>query len=570
MTQSGETTRRAEIVRELTGPGGEFALRTIEVRGIELPVYDAAPGSLREVFALGDRWGDRPAITYEDEQYTWAELTRAVAACAAALHHGFGVGKGDRVAIAMRNYPEWIIAFTAAASIGAICVPLNSWWSGEELGHVLADCAAKVLIADRERTESILPRRADLPALQYVVEVRPGTATRGDVAWTALLDHDCPEFDPASVPLDPDDDVTILYTSGTTGSPKGAVASHRAHLTNLVNVRVHGVVEARMAEWRGEQPVKPPARPVTLIPGPLFHVSYLPKVIGAAVTGAQLVLMYKWNAARAVELIERERVDGLIAVPTVMRQLLDEIERRATVPPSLRTLSTGGAQSTAALIDRIRTEVPTAVGTGYGMTETCGPMVMIGSRDYFGRPLSVGRPLPASQVRVVTADGREAATNEVGEAWFRGASLARGYWNRSGDAFTDDGWLKTGDLVKRDSEGFLSIVDRIKDIVIRGGENVYCTEVEEALSGHPAIEESAVFGIPHELWGEEVAAVVRVRPGRAVTAAELREYAGNRLARFKVPTTIALQTGPLPRNAAGKVLKRELRRIHPKETGTPT
>lgn len=576
-----ESERRAEIVHELTGPGSEFALTTADIRGIEMPVYLHAPNTLREVFSQGARWGERLALTYEDEHYTWSQLSHAVERCAAVLHHRFGVGKGDRVAIAMRNYPEWIVAFTAATRIGAVCVPLNAWWLGAELAYALADCAAAVLVADRERAESIQPRRGDLPALRGVIEVRPGETVRGDHEWTALLGENGPDFDPESIPLGPDDDATILYTSGTTGQPKGAVATHRAHVTNLMNVGAHAVLEARMAEWRcDELPTPPPERPATLIPGPLFHVSYLPKVIGAPVTGVHLVMMYKWDAPRAADLIEREQVDSLLAVPMVMRQLLDEFERRGVAPASLRSLTTGGAQSTAALIDRIRTQFRATVstGTGYGMTETCGPMLMIGSRDYFEHPLAVGRPLPAAQVRIVAPDGHDAATGAIGEAWFKGPNLARGYWNRASDAFTADGWLKTGDLVTRAADGLISIVDRIKDIIIRAGENVYCTEVEEALSDHPAIEDSSVFGVSHELWGEEVAAVVQRRQGISLAADEVREFAGDRLAKFKVPTTIVIQDGPLPRNAAGKVLKRELRqrlaadRAGPlaRETGMPT
>lgn len=559
-----EHERRAQLLSELTEPDGDFPIGPVTIRGIEMPAYLTTPDSLRAVLATGDAWGDRLAITYEDEHYTWAEYSNIVTRVATALVNRCGIRKGDRVAIAMRNYPEWIFTFAAAASIGAVCVPLNAWWSGSELKYALADCDAKVLVADRERTELVHPKRAELPALHSVIEVRPGGNVLGDLEWSALLVDDIATIDPFSATIDTDDDVTIMYTSGTTGRPKGAVATHRAHITNLLNMRVHGLVEAQMARWRGEQQASPVNQPVTLIPGPLFHVSYLPKVIAAPTSGGHLVLMYKWDAQRAVELIEREKVDNLVAVPMVIRQLLDEIERCGGTPSSLRTLSTGGAQSTAALIRRIEGLPQVATGTGYGMTETCGPMMMIGSRDYFQRPLAVGRPLPTSQVRVVDPDGRDVTTGEVGEAWFRGPNVARGYWNRDSDGFTRDGWLRTGDLVKRDDDGFVYIIDRIKDIVIRAGENVYCSEVEETLGAHPAVEESAVFGVPHELWGEEVVAVVQARPDAAVTSDELRAHAERNLARFKVPTTIMVGTEPLPRNAAGKVLKRELRdRAHP-------
>ncbi|GJF07543.1 class I adenylate-forming enzyme family protein [Pseudonocardia sp. D17] len=556
-----ESRRRAEIVAELTAPGGGFAIGTARVLGVELPVYTDAPASVRDVLVAAAHPPDRPAVTFEDETRTWGEHTDLVARFATLLVERYGIGKGDRVAIAMRNYPEWVVVFAAAAAVGAVCVPLNAWWTGSELVDALADCGAAVLVADRERTESVQPQRHRLPGLRAVVEVRPGEAVRGDDEWEALLAGERRRFDLTSVPIDPDDDVTILYTSGTSGRPKGAVATNRAHVTVLSNLRLHAVVESRLAQWRGEPLPPPPEQPTLLVPGPLFHVAYLPRLISSAVTGVHLVLMHRWDARRAVELIEREGVDTLTAVPTVARQLMDEIERSGAQLPSLRTLGTGGAQSTSALIARIGTLLGGRVGTGtgYGLTETTGAMVMIGSRDYFRRPLSVGRPFPTSQLRVVGADGCDVPDGEVGEAWFKGASLARGYWNHDSTAFTADGWFRTGDLVRRDEEGFVHIVDRIKDVVIRGGENVYCAEVEEVLAEHPDVQEAAVVGVPDPLLGEEVAAVVRVATGASVTAEDLRDHARQRLAAFKVPTRFVVGSDALPRNAAGKVLKRELR-----------
>ncbi|GAA1835860.1 class I adenylate-forming enzyme family protein [Pseudonocardia ailaonensis] len=559
-----ETERRAAIIARLTGGDGEFALRHARVGGVGQPVYEYAPASLREVVAGGGRWGERRALTYEDDHRTWVEHQELVDRFAMLLVDRYGIGKGDRVAVAMRNYPEWIVAFAATVSVGAVCVPLNAWWTGAELAGALADCGARLLVADRERTEAVQLRRRELPALRAVVEVRPGDTVRGDDEWAAVLAGEHRRFDPATVPLEPDDDATILYTSGTSGRPKGAVATHRAHLTTLMNMRVHAQVEAELARARGEDPPPPPERPTMLVTGPLFHVAYLPRVIAAATTGLHLVLMYRWDARRAVELIGREQVDSLTAVPPVARQLLDEIERSGVRLPSLRTLATGGAQSTAALIGRIGSLFGgrTGTATGYGLTETTGAMMMIGSRDYFRRPLSVGRAFPTSQVRVVGPDGADVGTDEVGEAWFRGPNVARGYWNQdpaTSTAFTPDGWFRSGDLVRRDAEGFVFIVDRIKDVVIRGGENVYCAEVEERLGDHPGVEDVSVVGVPHPHLGEEVAAVVQVRPGAVVTAEDLRAHAGLHLAPFKVPTRFLIGSDPLPRNAAGKVLKRELR-----------
>ncbi|MFC7659930.1 class I adenylate-forming enzyme family protein [Pseudonocardia benzenivorans] len=555
-----ESRRRAEIVAELTAPGGGFAIGTARVRGVELPVYTDAPASVRDVLVAAAHPPDRPAVTFEDETRTWGEHTDLVARFATLLVERYGIGKGDRVAIAMRNYPEWVVVFAAAAAVGAVCVPLNAWWTGSELVDALADCGAAVLVADRERTESVQPQRHRLPGLRAVVEVRPGRPS----AVTTSGRPCSPANAAGSTSPRSRSTPTTTSRSSTRRARAGArraVATNRAHVTVLSNLRLHAVVESRLAQCRGEPLPPPPEQPTLLVPGPLFHVAYLPRLISSAVTGVHLVLMHRWDARRAVELIEREGVDTLTAVPTVARQLMDEIERSGAQLPSLRTLGTGGAQSTSALIARIGTLLGGRVGTGtgYGLTETTGAMVMIGSRDYFRRPLSVGRPFPTSQLRVVGADGCDVPDGEVGEAWFKGASLARGYWNHDSTAFTADGWFRTGDLVRRDEEGFVHIVDRIKDVVIRGGENVYCAEVEEVLAEHPDVQEAAVVGVPDPLLGEEVAAVVRVATGASVTAEDLRDHARRRLAAFKVPTRFVVGSDALPRNAAGKVLKRELR-----------
>lgn len=555
-----EAQNRRTVVAELTAHQGPFPIGAITVRGAQMRGYLGGPQSLRDVLARAECWSDRPAVTYEDDQWTWSQQADRTRRFASVLVERYGVAKGDRVAIALRNYPEWISAFNAAVGIGAIAVPLNAWWSGEELTHALADCGAGVLVADQERSASVQALRSRAPSLRAVIEVRPGDRIVGDETWDELIAEADP-FDLASSLIAPDDDATILYTSGTTGRPNGAVATHRAHLTTLMNLQVHAAVESRLARERGEATPPMPDRPTSLIPGPLFHVSYLPRVIAAPVSGAHFVMMRKWDAARAVDLIEREHVDSFTGVPTVVSQLLDEVQRRGTLPPSLRTVITGGAQTTRALVERIAAVIGPGVrtGTGYGMTETCGAMLMIGSRDFQERPLSVGRPLATSEVRVVDPSGQDVTGDGVGEAWFRSPSVARGYWGRPDDTFAPDGWLRTGDLVRRDADGFVYIVDRIKDIVIRGGENVYCAEVEEVLNDHPDVDDVAVIGVAHDLLGEEVAAVVQTRPTAGLTEDALRTHASRRLAGYKVPSLVVLTSEPLPRNAAGKVLKRDLR-----------
>ncbi|MBC9732343.1 class I adenylate-forming enzyme family protein [Nocardioides marmotae] len=552
---------RQRFLDQITAPTGAFPVTTAEVRGVTLKVYRDAPNDLGEIFAGARRFGDARALTYEDENYTWDEYLDLVGRFAAALVDTYGIEKGDRVAFAMRNYPEWLVCFAAAVSVGAVAVPLNAWWSAQELQFALQDCGARIFVGDRERVERVQDRRSDLPAIEVVVEVRPGDEARGDVSWEAILaDHPGP-LDISTVALDPEDDCTIMYTSGTTGQPKGAVATHRSHVSNLYNMLSFGAIEAEMSKARGEEVSPPPERPVSLVTGPMFHIAGLPSTYLCAVTGVQLVLMYKWDAERAVELIEREQVTSVAGVPTVVRQLLDAAELSSRDVSSLRTVGTGGAQSSSKLIGRIKAQFGGAVGTGtaYGLTETTGPMVGISSYDYFERPLAVGVPYPVSEVRLVGPDGRDVPPGELGETWFRGPNISRGYWNRQTDAFLPDGWFRSGDLCRQDEDGFVYIVDRIKDIVIKAGENVYCSEVEDAIFSHPAVQEVAVFGRPHELWGEEVVAVVQTKPGATLTEAEIGVHVRAQLAAFKVPTALFISEQPLPRNATGKVLKRELR-----------
>ena len=557
-----DVDQRADIVERLTRPDGPFPVSSARIRGVELRIYAAAPDSIRDVLLAGRRWGDRVALTFEDERYTWSEYLQLVGRFASALVDRYGVRPGDRVAVAARNYPEWVVAFSATVSIGAVCVPLNAWWSAAELANALADCAAVVVVADAERSALIQGERRRLPALRGVVEVRPTSESSGDDTWAAVLEAHRAELDLAATAIAADDDATIMYTSGTTGRPKGAVATHRAHLSTMINMQVYNHVESELAQLRGEPVAAPPSIPTALIVGPLFHVASLPRVISAAVSGVHLVLMRKWDARRAVELIEREGVDMVPGgVPTVITGLLDEVERTGLALPSLRSLTSGGAQTTSALVARTGSVFEHRVrsGTGYGLTETCGPMVMIGSHDFFERPLSVGRTFPTTEVRVVGDDGRDVRPGQVGEAWLRGPNSAYRYWNQESDAFDADGWFHSGDLVRVDEQGFVYVVDRIKDVVIRSGENVYCNEVEEVLSAHPDVEESAVFGRPHEVLGEEVVAAVRTQPGATASAADLRLHVGRHLASFKVPVEIHLRTDDFPRNAVGKILKRELR-----------
>ena len=559
--ESAPWPERAAIEASLVAPGGEFELTLLDIAGEQRLAYRHAPTSLADVFARASSWGKTGALTYEGRSVAWSEYADYVNRAGVGLVRDLDVRPGDRVAIAMRNYPEWALAFAAVTSLGAIAVPLNSWWTADELARVIADCGAVVLVADAERASMVRARRSVLPELRTIVEAEPEAAS-GDLSWAELVGGPAAELQTLVPPVAADGIATLMYTSGTTGTPKGVMATHRAHTHALMNILYQGALHGAVTRARGEsiRPAQDPPR--ALIGGPLFHISNLPKLYAAAWRGHHIVLMRRWDAQQAVDLIDSLGLDGFAGVPTMVRQLLDHAEATGTSLPTLRQIGTGGAPTPRQQIDRIAKQFDGGVmaSTGYGLTETTGAAVGIASSDFYGRPDAVGRPFPVSEVRVVTADGADATPGEVGEAWLRGPTLGTGYWNRPEDPFLNEqGWFATGDLVTVDGEGFVRVVDRIKDVVLRGGENVYCAEVEDVLAAHIDVLDVAVFGIPHDLLGEEVAAAVQVRDGATVSAEELRRHVADRCAAYKVPSAVLVLTGPLPRNPAGKALKSELR-----------
>lgn len=556
-----ERSARTAIEAALIAPGTDFETATAQVRGEPVVIYQRAPATLAAIFGRAASWGDSPALTYQGRSYTWAQYADTVARVAGNLVANHGVRPGDRVAIAMRNYPEWALAFAAVTSVGAVAVPLNSWWKGEELALALADAGATVLFADGERARLVGAHRAALSDLRAVVEVEDDVQP-GNLAWHEFVTAAPADLEALSAGIAPDDDATVMYTSGTTGRPKGIVATHRAHTTGLMNILYQGALHAATNRARSEpvRPVRTPAQ--SLVGGPLFHISNLPKLYVGAWRGHHLVLMRRWDAQEAVHLIDSLGLDGFAGVPTMVRQLLDEADAVGTALPTLRQIGTGGAPTPGNQIERIERQFQRGVlaSTGYGLTETTGAVVGIASSDFFDRTDAVGRPFPVSEVRVVAADGSDVAPGEVGEAWFRTPTLGRGYWNRPEEPFfVAPGWFATGDLVTVDDEGFVRIVDRIKDVVLRGGENVYCAEVEGVLATHPDVVDVGVFGVPHDLLGEEVAVAVQLREGSSVTATDLQQHVADRAAAYKVPSVVLVLAEALPRNPAGKVLKSELR-----------
>ncbi|WKN15334.1 acyl--CoA ligase [Streptomyces sp. JUS-F4] len=550
--------RAARIEAALTAPGAPFAV-VIGERGT--PEYADGPRTLREFVETTWAYGDAPFLIAGERTYSYGEFFAAASALAVRLRERYGLRSGDRAVIAMRNHPEWQIAFWAAQLAGLVAVPLNAWWTEEEFGRALDDCEPGVLLVDGERLGRVAGWARRTGA--YVVLFHGA----GRTAEGLRLDRyeEFPAPDPLAAPPDveprPEDDATILYTSGTTGRPKGAVATQLAQAGAALNPRYHAAASALA---RGVIPGQGPA-PVSLMTFPFFHVAAFTGFYAAMAAGGALVLMHKWDADEALRLIRTHRVTHFSGVPATGLQLLEAAERAGDGDAlgGLGLFSTGGAAPPPALVARLTARYGTRVEprNGYGLTETSGGVLAHFGDEYRAEPGGAGRPTPVTETRIAGPSGDELPDGEAGELWLRGQSLFRGYWRDAAateEAFADGGWFRTGDLAVR-SEGRISVVDRIKDVVIRGGENVSCVEVEGVLHDHPDVADAAVLGIPHPVLGEGVAAVVRPRAGAVVTAEDLREHVGGRLAAFKVPARVLFTEQPLPRNATGKLLKHRLR-----------
>ncbi|HEY2662121.1 MAG TPA: class I adenylate-forming enzyme family protein [Caulobacteraceae bacterium] len=550
---------RAEIIAQLTAEG-PFELKPDLSGPYPMQGYRNAPSSLKAVLETTVQYADRPFLIYEAETLTFAEHFAKVAALSRHLLAA-GVGKGDRVALGMRNYPEWSVSFWACQAIGAIVVALNAWWTASELAFAVQDSAPTALLIDGERLERLRPLLQN-PDLKAVVVTRRGGAGEGGLEFGEVTD--APTTHLPRVDVAPGDIATILYTSGTTGNPKGAMATHANHVTNLMNSLLAGAV-ARMATGLPAQADPDAPQAGVLQTFPFFHIGGLTGLYFGAATGAKIALMYKWVPVEAVRLIETNALSSVAGVPIVVRQLLETAAGQGARMDSLVGVTSGGAPVPPDLIRRIGEQFSNraAPGNGYGLTETTSAVITNSGADYLAQPDSVGRPVVTAQVRVVDEAGRQQPQGEIGELWVRGPNVIPGYWNNpdATEAAFGGGWFRTGDLGFVDADGLYYVVDRMKDVIIRAGENVYCAEVEAAILEHPLVRDAGVVGLPHADLGEEVAAVILVasdQMGEGVAEDITRSLAG-KLARFKIPTAISLTDRELPRTATGKILKREMR-----------
>lgn len=554
---------------ELTADGAPFSWSVQEVRGVPTRVFDHAPATMRQLWEASAVHGDAECLVYEDERYTYADVHVQVRALANALRSEYGVGEGDRVAVAMRNYPEWIICDWAITSIGAAIVGMNAWWTGPEMELGLVDSRPTVLIADEERLDRVEAHlaavRAD-GALQLIAVRAPERIPEGARRWEHVLDGAASDSLP-DADIDTDDDACIFYTSGTTESPKGAQLTHRGSIHNVMSMGFLTIVVASAKAKLPPLEDPPESRddlPTTvLLPVPLFHVTGCNCVLHPiTAVGGRIVLMYRWNAELAVELIERERVTVFTAVPTMSRELLNSPRWATTDTSSLTSMGGGGAALQPDLVQKIDDELSRGrPQTGYGLTETHGIISAVSSIYYLEKPESVGPAVPVMEARCLDEEGDEVAAGELGELTVRGPNVIKGYLNRP-DATAEaivDGWFHTGDLAFIDADGFIHVRDRLKDLVIRGGENIACSEVEAAIYEHPSVAEAAVFGVPDERLGEEVGVAIVLSADTTLDEARLAEFLEPRLARHKRPSRVWFLDQPIPRNANGKFVKRELR-----------
>jgi long-chain acyl-CoA synthetase len=545
-----------EAINAATGPGQIFELVEANVRGVRTQVFKNAPANVAQFFALARNHGDKDFLVYEDERLTFTQSLDRIDALGHALVERYGVQKGDRVAVAMRNYPEWCMSFAAILSVGGISVSMNSWWKEEEMDYALRDSSPKVLICDDERY-AVAKTTCEALGIKVLLVRSTQQAPAGADHW-----HDVVQLGnkPAPVEIASDDDATILYTSGTTGFPKGAVSTHRAIVSSLMAFSLRQTVDGMRATSKPEPDPFPPS---FILIVPLFHVTgCVPVMMSCFVAGLKLVIMYKWDPEKAMQLIEREKVTNFVGVPTQSWDLVNHPAFPNYDLSSLRAVGGGGAPAPAALVHKVANSFKKGgPQLGYGMTETnaFGP----GNRgaDYVERPTSTGRAVLPMRVEIRDAERRTLPPGQTGDIWMAGPMLIRGYWNKpeATAATIVDGWLLSGDIGRMDDDGFLYIEDRAKDMILRAGENVYGAEVEHAIYEHPAVHEAAVFGLPHERLGEEVAVAVYPKAGHQITPDELWAFLDGKIAAFKVPSHVVILSEPLPRNAAGKFLKRELR-----------
>lgn len=560
----------AEVRAQLTGPGGAFEVIEDTVDGIPMKVYKDRLANLRLVAEMSaGRGNDEPFLVYGEQRIGFGDFFARSNAVSHSWRARFGLAHGDRVAVLSANNPEWCLSFWATVNSGAILVGLNGWWKTDEILYGLADSGAKILVADRGRYDRIADavRAGELPDLEAVFLV---DASPADYPDDPLL-HTFDELTAEPTATFPDveiaeaDMAVIFYTSGTTGKPKGAISSHRNMIANLQNTIYNTILQSMVSDDNPLAPGTPGGQTVALLTSPLFHVSgcHSSLVVGT-LGGVRLVIPEgRFEPAKALDLIQAEGVTVWATVPTMVWRVCEYPDRHDYDTSSVRSVAFGGSPSADELQRMVRETFPNVRSTSnaYGLTESSSVATVINGQDALDKPNSVGPPVPVVDIKIIDSAGEELPQGGTGEVLIKGPIIMPGYWGKpEATAQTViDGWLHTGDIGHVDEDGFLYITDRAKDMIIRGGENIYCVEIEQRLVDHPEILDAAVIGVAHPELGEEVKAVVQIGTDSALSEADIKAWVSETLANFKVPAYVEIRHDKLPRNASGKLLKNVLR-----------
>ena len=549
------------IISRLTAPGAPFELTEVSVRGRPMRAYKNAPATLPELIDAARAHGAKEFMAYQGERWSYDRFFAAVDALAGRLQAQVNIRPGDRTAIAMRNRPEWAVAFFAAALVGALPVPLNSFGTGSELRAAIASVAPRVLFCDGERLQRLEPELAAL-GCHVVVAGAPNDESRGLLGFDAVSSPGGPARQPVTV--QPDDPALLLFTSGASARPKAVQSSHRAVCQAVFNIDFIGALSGMTSPAAVATLMARALAPTTLTVVPLFHVSGLhAQLLTTLRNGRRLVFMHRWEPAQALRMIQDEKITQFNGAPSMVQQLMGVpgFDPSSTAR-TLGGVGFGGAGLSQRLVQAVLGLFPNSMsGIGFGLTETNGAVSAISGSLFEAKPHSSGPLSPLTEVRIVGLDGHTLPAGQSGEIWVRGVTVMQQYWGQpeATAQVLQDGWFRTGDIGYLDDEGFLFVVDRIKDVINRSGEKIAAAEVESCLSELPDVEEAAVIALPDAVTGEAVVAVVVPRPGATLEPEQVQAHVAARLASYKVPSRVVIRDERMPRNPAGKLLKGELK-----------